>query len=182
MKISRHPDGSKATEITVTETDDTDMTLQGDTKITSRHRNTGVISDVAIISQTGGMDFNERPSVGGVDVALATDGEGTLDTTERTITDNTTTLVVLCPVQEMVSVLYSLTNAGTNEKGFLTITKLVTGFTVAREQHAQDGYFSDIDFNVTESNGALLLNVIGNGTGLITDFKYRVNSVNTLYI
>ncbi len=182
MKISRHADGSKATELSVTETGDTKMEMQGDTKMTSVHRDTGVVSDVATITQTGGMNFNERPSVGGIDVALATDGEGSLETQERTIVDNATTIIALCPVQEVVTVIYSLANTGANEKGFITITKGSTSFGVNVEQHASDGYFADIEFSASESNGSLLLNVIGSGAGLITDFKYRVNSVNTLYL
>lgn len=182
MKISRNPDGSKALEIGVTESNDSKLAFHGDTAITSTHKSTGAVSDVASITETGEMDFTRRPSVGGVDVALATDGEGSLETIERTIVDNATTVISLCPVQEMVNVLYSIQNQGAREHGTITITKSATGFSLSSEQNAEEGYFSDIEFSASESNGSLLLNVIGSGAGLITDFKYRVNSVNTLYL
>ena len=182
MKISRHSDGSKATEISVNESDNTLMQLHGDTAIKAVHGTSGQVSDVANITQTGEFDFVARPSVGGVDVALATDGESSLETIERTIVDNATTVISLCPVQEMVNVLYSIQNQGAREHGTITITKSATGFSLSSEQNAEEGYFSDIEFSASESNGSLLLNVIGSGAGLITDFKYRVNSVNTLYL
>ena len=182
MKISRNPDGSNALEIGVTESNDSKLTFHGDTAITSTHKATGAVSDVASITQTGEMDFTRRPSVGGIDVALATDGEGSLETIERTIVDNATTVISLCPVQEMVNVLYSIQNQGAREHGTITITKSATGFSLSSEKNAEEGYFSDIEFSASESNGSLLLNVIGSGAGLITDFKYRVNSVNTLYL
>ena len=182
MKISRHSDGSKATEISVNESDNTLMQLHGDTAIKAVHGTSGQVSDVANITQTGELDFVARPSVGGVDVALATDGESSLETIERTIVDNATTVISLCPVQEMVNVLYSIQNQGAREHGTITITKSATGFSLSSEQNAEEGYFSDIEFSASESNGSLLLNVIGSGAGLITDFKYRVNSVNTLYL
>ena len=182
MKISRNPDGSNALEIGVTESNDSKLAFHGDTAITSTHKATGAVSDVASITETGEMDFTRRPSVGGIDVALATDGEGSLETIERTIVDNATTVISLCPVQEMVNVLYSIQNQGAREHGTITITKSATGFSLSSEQNAEEGYFSDIEFSASESNGSLLLNVIGSGAGLITDFKYRVNSVNTLYL
>ena len=182
MKISRHKDQSKATEIGVDENDNTLMQLHGDTAIKAVHGTSGQVSDVANITQTGEFDFVARPSVGGVDVALATDGESSLETIERTIVDNATTVISLCPVQEMVSVLYSIQNQGAREHGTITITKSAMGFSLSSEQNAEEGYFSDIEFSASESNGSLLLNVIGSGAGLITDFKYRVNSVNTLYL
>jgi hypothetical protein len=182
MKIGRNQDGSKAIEISVTETNDSILHLQGDTSLTTEHSTTGEVSTIGTIAQTGGIDFNERPSVGGVDVALATDGEGSLETQERTVVDNATTVIALCPVQELVTVLYALRNDGAREHGIVTITKTSTGYAVSTEQHAEVGYFGDIEFSASENNGSLLLNVIGNGTGLITDFKYRVNTVNTLYL
>lgn len=182
MKISRHQDGSKATEISVNESENTLMQLHGDTAIKAVHGTSGQVSDVANITQTGEFDFVARPSVGGVDVALSTDGEGSLETIERTVVDNATTVISLCPVQEMVNVLYSIQNQGAREHGTITITKSATGFSLSSEKNAEEGYFSDIEFSASESNGSLLLNVIGSGAGLITDFKYRVNSVNTLYL
>ena len=182
MKISRHQDGSKAIEISVTETDDSTVTLQGDTSVKARHRTSGELSSVATITQTGGVDFVDRPSVGGVDVALATDGEGSLETQERTVVDNTTTVIALCPVQEVVTVLYALQNTGARETGTITIAKSNSGFSVSTEKRADTGYFGDIEFSAAESNGSLLLNVVGSGSGLITDFKYRVNAINTLYL
>ena len=56
------------------------------------------------------------------------------------------------------------------------------GLVATTEQNAETGYFSDIEFTASESNGSLLLNVVGSGAGLITDFKYRVNQVNSLYL
>ena len=182
MKISRHSDGSKATEIGVSESDDSFMSLHGDTAITTKHRDTGHESPVATIAQTGGMDFSQRPSVGGVDVALATDGSGDLETILRTVVDNATTVIAICPVQEMVTVLYAIQNQGAKEHGEITITKTASGFSASSLKNAEPGYFSDIEFSASESNGSLLLNVIGSGAGLITDFKYRVNQVNTLYL
>ncbi len=182
MKISSYPDLRKSIDIETTETDDSLISLQGDTVLRAKNRLTGEQSTIATLTQSGEMDFSARPSVGGVDVALATDGEGSLETQERTIVDNATTIIALCPVQEVVTVIYSLANTGANEKGFITITKGATSFGVNVEQHASDGYFADIEFNVSENNGSLLLSVIGSGAGLITDFKYRVNSVNTLYL
>lgn len=182
MKISRYPDLRKSTDIEIDETDNTQMKLHGDTSIKSVHRDSGSVSDVATITQSGEFNFVARPSVNGVDVALATDGEGSLETIERTIVDNVTTIIALCPVQEIVSVLYAIRNDGSREHGEITITKSSSGFSVSAVNHAETGYFSDIEFSASESNGSLLLNVVGSGAGLITDFKYRVNSVNTLYL
>lgn len=182
MKISRRSDGSKATELSVDESDNTLMQLHGNTAIKAVHGNSGQVSDVANITQTGEFDFVARPSVGGVDVALATDGEGNLETQYRTIVDNTTTVITLCPVQYFVSVLYRMQNQGANESGTVTIIKTANGFEASAEQRAEDGYFSDLEFAASESNGSLLLNVIGSGSGLITDFYYRVNQVNSLYL
>lgn len=182
MKISRHLDGSKATELSVDESDNTLLQLHGDTAIKAVHGTSGQISDVANVTQTGEFDFVARPSVGGVDVALSTDGEGSLETQYRTIVDNTTTVIALCPVQYLVEVLYKVQNSGANETGTITIIKTANGFNASTEQRAEDGYFSDVEFTASESNGSLLLNVVGSGSGLITDFYYRVNSVNTLYL
>jgi hypothetical protein len=182
MKISRHQDGSKSLEIGTTEADDSIISLQGDTSITSKHRDSGEVSSVATITQSGSFDFVGRPSVGGVDVALATDGESSLETVERTIVDNAATVIALCPVQEMVTVLYALRNDGAREHGEITITKSSSGFATSSSKNAEAGYFGEIEFSASESNGSLLLNVIGSGAGLITDFKYRVNAVNTLYL
>ncbi len=182
MKFSRNSDQSRATEIGIDENDNTIIDLHGDTPIRSIHRDTGVVSDVASISHTGEINFNRRPSVGGVDVALATDSEGSLETQYRTIVDSSITVITLCPVQHSVAVLYRAQNAGTNESGTITIIKTANGFDTSTEQRAEDGYFSDIEFTASESNGSLLLNVVGSGAGLITDFYYRVNQVNSLYL
>ncbi len=182
MKISNYPDLRKSIEITTTETDDSEMNLQGDTLITSKHRDTGEASTVGTITQHGSMDLIQRPTVGGVPVALSTDGSSSLQTIERTIADNVTTLLVLLPVQELVTVLYSIQNSSCNEKGEITIIETNTGYELSTRQRAESDFFADIQFGVSESNGSLILHVIGQGTGLITDFKYRVNSVNTLYI
>ena len=158
------------------------MQLHGDTSIKAVHGTSGQVSDVANITQSGEFDFVARPSVGGVDVALATDGESSLETQLRTVVDNATTVIALCPVQEMVTVLYAIQNQGAREHGSITITKTASGFSATTEQNAETGYFSDIEFTAGESNGSLLLNVVGSGAGLITDFKYRVNQVNSLYL
>ena len=65
MKISRNRDGSKATEISVDETENTLMQLHGDTAIKAVHGTSGQVSDVANITQSGEFDFVARPSVGG---------------------------------------------------------------------------------------------------------------------
>ena len=182
MKISRHADGSKATELSIDEQDNTLFSLHGDTAIKSVHGTSGQVSDVATVTQSGEFDFVARPSVGGVDVALATDGEGSLETQYRTIVDNATTVITLCPVQHSVTVLYRVQNQGANESGTITIIKTANGFDASAEQRAESGYFSDLEFSASESNGSLLLNVVGSGAGLITDFYYRVNQVNSLYL
>lgn len=182
MKISRHSDGSKATEISVDESENTLMQLHGNTAIKSVHGTSGQVSDVANVTHTGEFDFVARPSVGGVDVALSTDGEGSLETQYRTISDSSTTPIALCPVQHSVTVLYRLQNAGANESGTITIIKTANGFDASAEQRAEEGYFSDLEFTASESNGSLLLNAVGSGAGLITDFYYRVNQVNSLYL
>lgn len=182
MKISRNPDGSKATELSVDGNHNTLMQLHGDTAIKAVHGSSGQISDVANITQTGEFNFVARPSVNGVDVALATDGESSLDTVQRTIVDNLTTVITLCPVQETVNVLYSVQGEVVYENGELTVRKSPAGFKVEATRAADTGYFSKLEFSASESNGSLLLNVIGSGEGQITNFKYRVNKVNTLYL
>lgn len=182
MKISRHKDQSKATEINVDESGNTLMQLHGNTTIKAVHGTSGQVSDVANVTQTGEFDFVARPSVGGVNVALSTDGEGSLETQYRTIVDNTTTVITLCPVQEIICVLYSIQNQGAYENGELTIRKSSNGFSVSASKFADDGYLSDVKFTASESNGSLLLNVVGSGAGLITDFYYRVNQINSLYL
>lgn len=140
-------------------------------------------TDLAVINENG-MDFTSLPKVNGVDVALSTDEaeqQISLETQEQTIIDNITTVIVIGNVQPLTTVLYALQNDGANESGELTITQTSDGFTVNAIQNANDGYFSEIRYEATENNGSLLLHIIGDGNGLITDFKYRVNSVNTLY-
>lgn len=182
MKISRHKDGSKAIELAVTESEDSKLSLQGDTTVTANDRETGEASTVATISQHGAMNFNQRPTVAGQDVALASDSAVDLSTNSKTIVDNYTDVIALCPVQEMVTVLYSIQNESANEKGVITIIETDFGYSLSSEKRALEGYFANIEFGVRESNGSLLLDVIGSGAGLITDFKYRVNTVNTLYV
>lgn len=182
MKISRHKDGSRATEITSDADDNSQVGLHGDAIITTTNSTTGEKSTVAQVSQHGEWDFTQRPRVADQEIALRSETGIDTATKNQTIVDNVSTVVVLCPVQHVVNVLYSIKNAGCNEKGVMTISDLDGDYFVAREQHAKDGHFSEIEFSATESNGSLLLNVIGHGTGLITDLQYRVNSVNTLYL
>lgn len=182
MKISKNADGSKAVEIAPTDSGDTVLHLQGDTAMTADNRETGYRSPVADIRQTGEVDFYSRPSVGGVDVALSTDSDESLETVSRTIMDNSTTVIPICPVQRVVNVLYFARNSGTSEAGNIRITQGATGFTVTVQQDAEPGYFSDLEFSASENNGSLLLSVIGSGAGLVTDFEYRVNATNTLYL
>lgn len=182
MKISNNKELLKPVELVNTDDGGTSLKLQGDATITVEHKTTDEVSTVAVVRESGEMDFIARPSVGGVDVALATDGDSSLDSEERTIVDNASSVIALCPVQEMVSVLYALRNDSVREHGTITISKSSTGFTVVTDRNAEDGYYGDIEFSASENNGSLLLNVVGSGAGLITDFKYRVNAVNTLYL
>lgn len=182
MKISRNPDGSKATELSVDENHNTLMQLHGDTAIKAVHGESGQISDVASITQTGEFDFVARPSVNGVDVALTTDGQESLITESITIVDNLSAVISLCPVQETVNVLYSVQNEDVYENGEMTIRKSAVGFRIETVKSADAGSFSNLEFSANESNGSLLLNVIGSGEGKITSFKYRVNKINTLYL
>lgn len=182
MKISKHKDGSKAVEISPTDSGDTVMHLQGETAITADNRNTGYRSNVATIGQSGGMDFFQRPSVGGIDVALTGDMGIDTDTKQVTIMDNITSVIPLTTVQRVVNVIYQIENSGAHESGNITITQTSNSYEVSVVQNAEAGYFSDIEFTASESNGSLLLNVVGSGAGLITDFYYRVNSINTLYL
>jgi len=182
MKISKNKDGSKAVEIGPTDSGDTVLHLQGDASITSDNRVTGYRSNVATIAQTGGVEFFQRPSVGGIDVALTGDMGIDTDTKQITIMDNLTSVIPVTTVQRMVNVLYQIENAGSHESGNITITQNANGFDVSVVQNAESGYFSDIEFTASESNGSLMLNVVGSGAGLITNFYYRVNSINTLYL
>ena len=182
MKISKHADGSKAVEISPTDSGDTVLHLQGETSITSDNRVTGYRANVATVRQSGEMDFFIRPSVGGIDVALTGDMGIDTDTKQVTVMDNITSTIPITTVQRVVNVLYHIENSGAKESGSITITQTATGFDVATVQNAEDGYFSDIEFSASENNGSLLLGVIGSGAGLITEFYYRVNSINTLYL
>lgn len=182
MKISKNKDGSKAIEISPTESGDTVMHLQGDTSITSDNRATGYRSNVATVGQSGGVDFFQRPSVGGIDVALTGDMGIDTDTKQVTIIDNLTSVIPITTVQRVVNVIYQIENSGSQESGNITITQAANGYNVSVVQSAEVGYFSDIEFTASELNGSLLLNVIGSGSGLITNFYYRVNSINTLYL
>ena len=104
------------------------------------------------------------------------------DTKQVTIMDNVTSVIPVTTVQRMVNVLYQIENSGSHESGNITITQKANGFDVSVVKNAEIGYFSDIEFTASESNGSLMLNVVGSGAGLITDFYYRVNSINTLYL
>ncbi|MCP4991358.1 MAG: hypothetical protein GY928_36485 [Colwellia sp.] len=182
MKISRHRDGSRATEITSDVNDNSVLNLHGDAVITTENPNTNEKSTVANISQHGAVDFVQRPRVADEEVALKSETGVDISTTERTIVDNVNTIIALCPAQPLVTVLYSFENVGADEKGTITISEHNGNYLVTTEQHALEGYFADVEFTATENNGSLLLNVIGQGTGQITQFKYRVNTVNTLYL
>lgn len=182
MKISRYEDGSKSIEVRHDDNDDSIVEYNGDVTVRTKHRDSGEVSTVANISQHGEYDFIQRPRVDGEQVALISETGVDITSTHRTIVDNLTTTIALCPVQETVTVLYSVSNLGATEKGVITITEHFGNYITSVEQHSQEGYFADLEFTASESNGSLLLNVIGSGAGLITDFKYRVNTVNTLYI
>lgn len=182
MKISRHQDGSRATEITSDENDNSVVRLHGDSVLEATNADSGEKSTVATISQHGQFDFVQRPRVADEEVALRSETGVDITTIDRTIVDNVTTIISLCPVQPLVTVLYSFSNQGAEEKGTLTICEHLGNYIVSAEQVAQAGYFAPIEFSAQENNGSLLLNVIGSGTGLISDFKYRVNTVNTLYL
>lgn len=182
MKISRHADGSKATEIAVDESDNTTMQLHGTTAIKAIHGTSGQFSDVANITQTGEFDFVARPSVGGVDVALATDGEGSLETEQLTIADNQVYNLVLGPVQRITTVLYAVSQNGVSESGTVQISQSATGFDIFPVRTASPGYYAQIEFSATDNNGQLMLNVVGLGAGLLHTFEYRTNAVNTLYL
>ncbi len=181
MKISQYQDGSKAIEIATNQDDDSIIGLQGDTTITTKNRDSGEASTVMDISQHGAVDFTQRPQVAGVDVVLSSDPLINFETKTATIVDNTTTLIPLIQAQEIVTVLYSIQNTSCNEKGTVTIMESDSGYYVDVTSSAPVGKRSDVSFSATEQNGSLILNVVGNGSGLITDFKYRVNAVNTLY-
>lgn len=188
MKLSRYPDGSRATELTIDEDDNSLLHLHGDAVITATNSVTGELSTVAEISQHGSLNYIQRPRVAGEEVALKSETGVNLSTIERTVLDNTTTLIALCPVQDMVTVLYSFTSQptaeipqGADEKGVLTITEHLGAYTVRAEQSSVADHFAPISFSAIESNGSLLLNLIGSGQGLISSFKYRVNTVQTLY-
>lgn len=186
MKISRHADGSKATEISVDESNNTLMQLHGNTAIKAVHGTSGQVSDVATVTQSGEMDFVARPSVGGVDVALATDGEGSLETQQLTIADNQTYNLVLGPVQRITTVLYAVSQNGVSETGTVQISQSATGFDLFPIRTAQPGYFAKIEFSATDNNGQLMLDVVGIatglGAGLLHKFEYRTNAINTLYL
>ena len=182
MKIGRNQDGSKAIEISVTEANDSVLHLQGDTALTAEHRTSGEISTIGTITQTGGIDLTERPSVGGVNVALATDGEGSLETEQITIADNQTYNLVLGPVQRITTVLYAVSQNGVSESGTVQISQSATGFDLFPIRTAASGYYAQIEFSATDNNGQLMLNVVGLGAGSLHTFEYRTNAVNTLYL
>lgn len=182
MKLSRHKDCSKASEISIDDNDNTLMQLHGTTAIKAVHGTSGQISDVAQITQTGEFDFVARPSVGGVDVALATDGESSLETQQLTIADSQTYSIAVGPVQRLTTVIYAISQNGVSESGTVQISQSSTGFDIFPVRTASPGYYAQIEFSATDSNGQLMLNVVGLGAGLLHTFEYRVNAVNTLYL
>lgn len=186
MKISNNKELLKPVEIVNTEDGNTTMNLQGDATITVEHKVTDEVSTVAVLRESGEMDFIARPSVGGVDVALATDGEGSLETQQLTISDNQTYNLVLGPVQKVTTVLYAVSQNGVSETGTVQISQSATGFDIFPIRTASPGYYAQIEFSATDNNGQLMLNVAGTasgpGAGLLHTFEYRTNAVNTLYL
>ena len=182
MKIARNKQGTRATEISMDESEDTLVQLHGNTALKSVHKTSGQVSDVANITETGEFDFVARPSVGGVDVALATDGEGSLETNQLTIADNQIYNLVLGPVQRMTTVLYAVSQNGVSESGTVQISQSASGFDIFTIRTSSPGYYAKIEFSATDNNGQLMLNVAGLGEGLLHTFEYRANAVNTLYL
>ena len=80
----------------------------------------------------------------------------------------------------MVSIIYSLQNSTVNEKGTIAIIETDDGYGVDTISHASVGKYSAITFEASAVNGSLLLEVIGTGGGEVTEFKYRINTFNTL--
>lgn len=181
MKISRHKDGQKAIEIQATETDDSLLALQGDTTVKAKDRVTGEESNVMGISQHGGVNFNQRPTVAGADIVTTDDQPYNLDSQTATVINDRVTTLTLVPVQPMVTVLYSLQGGAISETGSITISDLGNALNVSAEQHS-DNAFADVSFSAREDNGSILLDISGYGTGEVLTMTYRVNAINTLYI
>ena len=145
MKISRNKDGTKAIELTTTTEHNSVLDFNGDVSISTRHRDTGETSSVASITQHGAWDFVQRPRVADEEIALKSETGVDISTTHRTIVDNVQTTIVLCPVQQTINVLYSIKNAGCDEKGTLTIHEHNGNYLISAEQHAPTGYFADVN-------------------------------------
>ncbi len=182
MKISRYQDGSKALEIAITETDDSLIKLQGDTVVSSKSRETGEESTVFHISDHGALDFKQRPTIHGVGLVTVEDEPFNLSSKTLTMFDNDNALAPLIPVQEFVSILYSFTNAEVEERGKIKVIKTDDGFFLDVVSHPTKGKKASVDFHIIEDNNSMLLQIIGTGDGLVSYFKYRVNTSDTLYI
>ncbi len=181
MKISRYKDGRKSIEIKATDTDDSLLSLQGDALVKSRNKNTGEESAVMGISQHGGVDFNQRPTVAGADIVTTDDQPFNLSSQTATVINDRVSTVSLVPVQPMITVLYSLSGGSINETGSITISNLGASLNTSSEQHSDDS-FADVTFSAREDNGSILLDISGYGTGETLTMTYRVNAINSLYI
>lgn len=116
-------------------------------------------------------------------IAVKNEINNRLSTTKVTFSDNITIPIPLTPVQEIIMVLYSIESSVVNEKGVMTINETNSGYEVSVKQYAKDGEYGDqFTYSAHADNGSLVLNVIGNGDGLLTTLKYRVNNFNTLNI
>lgn len=182
MKISRHKSGDKSLEIATTDTDDSFLSLQGDTTIESKNRTTGEKSSVMDINQHGEVDFSQRPKVAGADVVTTEDQPYNLDSKNATVVNDRVTTIALVPLEPMITVIYRLQNENISECGTITITSNDASLTVTSEQQADTDAFAKVSFNARIDNGSILLDVEGYGSGETLTMIYRVNAINSLYI
>ncbi len=178
MKISQHSDLSKALEIGTTESDDSFIDLQGDTTVTTKHRDSGEKSTVAVIDQHGGVEFVQRPSVDGHGVVTFGDDPFNKTPNQVSFADNVTGFQVpISPMGTMVGIFYSIKNATSDEYGNITILHGDNGYNLDIVSHYVNGMGSEVSFDVLELNGSIVLELNGSGDGIITDFKYFVNTL-----
>lgn len=182
MKISRYQDGSKSIEIATTETDGSSLKLLGDTIVSSINSDTGEESTSFRISEHGSLSFDQRPTLSGVGLATLEDEPFNLKSKTLTMLDNDSALASLVPAQEFVTILYSFSNTDVAERGEIKVIKTDDGYFLDVVSHPTKGKKANIDFYVIEDNGSMLLQIVGLGTGLVSYFKYRINTSNTLYI
>lgn len=181
MKISEKLDGSKPIELGFAEDGNSKLGFQKNTSVTTESSD-GVKNNVLVIGEFGDVAFSQRPSVLGIPVTLATDQEALLETISKSVVDNVTQTYPVCPVQEMVSILYTLQGSDVQEHGTLTVSKGSNSFFTDVTKQSRQDQFADIEFSAIEDNNSLVLVLSGHGQGKTLDFKYRVNTVNSLYI